>query len=1258
MDFVHILSRQIESGPHKGELEVYPDYRVGRSKDLMVRGRAFYAIWDEEAKLWSTDEYDVQRLVDAELRKEVERLERENGIRPKVKLLGSFNTNSWSQFRKYLQNISDNSHPLDETLTFSDTEVKKSDYASKRLPYPLAAGSYSAWDELIGTLYNTEERAKLEWAIGAIISGDSKKIQKFLVLYGAAGTGKSTYLNVLQSLFGPYVTTFDAKALGSSSAAFATEVFKENPLVAIQHDGDLSKIEDNTTLNSIISHEDMTMNQKYKPTYTDKSNAFLFMGTNQPVKISDAKSGIIRRLIDVHPTGVKIPSNHYFALMSQVEFELGAIAYHGLQVYRDMGQNYYNSYRPVEMMFQTDVFFNFIEAYFDVFKAQDGVSLKHAYALYKEFCSDTGIDRVLPQYKVREELRNYFDEFHDRGEINGTMVRSLYVGFNANKFKAPVKDDVAYSLVLDEDVSLLDESLADMPAQYGKDDETPKTVWSRVKTVLSEIDTKQLHYVKVPQNHIVIDFDLKDEDGTKSRERNLQAASQWLPTYAELSKGGAGVHLHYIYDGDTDELSPLHSEGIEVKVYRGDSALRRRLSKCNNVPIATISSGLPKKEKKMLSDKTIKSERGLRDLIGRNMRKEIHPNTKSSIEFIDKILKEAHASGLTYDLTDLRPRMFAFANNSSNNALYCMDIVQNMLWASEPGDISNGPAPEVKGAEAFIKPKDDKLVFFDVEVYPNLFVICWKFEGPDATVVRMINPTAQEVENLFNLKLVGFNNRRYDNHILYGAYMGYTNKALFELSEKIVNNNRSGMFGEAYNLSWTDIYDYSSEKKSLKKFQIDLGLPHVEMDIPWDQPVPEDLIQKIVDYCANDVLTTEAVHNSRLGDYIGRQILADLSGLTVNDPTPKHTAKILFGNDRRPQSQFVYTNLAEQFPGYEYSFGKSQYRGENPSEGGYVYAEPGIYENVAVLDVTSMHPHSMINLNLFGDEYTKNLKELVEVRVAIKNQEFDKARKMMDGKLAPHLQNTDNYKMVADALKIAINTIYGLTSAKFDNPFRDVRNVDNIVAKRGALFMIDLKHAVQEQGYQVVHIKTDSIKIPNATEEIITFVTDFGANYGYNFEHEDTYDKFCLVNDAVYIARRGEKWSATGAQFAQPYVFKKLFSGEDITFEDLCETKQVAQAALYLDFEPDKEADISRMRFVGRTGRFTPIKEGRGGGVLYRVKDDKLHAATGTKGHFWLEAEEAKKRPREDIDMGYFDGLVEDAIKNIEKYGPFAGFAS
>jgi hypothetical protein len=1247
MDFFQIGTKETRGGV----IEVYPDFTVGRSKDLMVRGRSFYAIWDEETGLWSTDEYDVQRIVDQELTNFADKL-RQDGAVCTVKYLRSYGSNSWNQFRSFLNNLSDNSTQLDQHLTFANTEVKKSDYVSRRLPYSLTPGDISAWDELVGTLYSEEERAKIEWAIGAVVAGEARKIQKFLVFYGPAGTGKSTVLDIIHKLFEGYTTTFEAKALGSNSNAFATEVFKSNPLVAIQHDGDLSKIDDNTKLNSIISHEEMTMNEKYKPSYTARVNAFLFMGTNQPVKISDAKSGIIRRLIDVHPTGERLEINHYQTLIGQVDFELGAIAQHCLDIYRSMGKNYYNGYRPLEMMLQTDVFFNFVEANYDIFKQQDGTTLKQAYSLYKEYCSDTGIEKVLPQYKVREELRNYFDTFKDRATIGDTVVRSYYSGFTAHPFKSTkTKNGKVYSLVLDDTTSLFNLEYADAPAQYAKEDGTPKTYWANVKTRLADIDTTQLHYVKPPENHIVIDFDLRDEDdpSRKSLERNLEAASAWPATYAELSKSGGGVHLHYVWTGEHDpsELAPDYSEGIEVKTFPGNSSLRRRLSHCNSVPIARLSSGLPVKEKKpMLKTDVIKSEKGLRDLIARNLRKEIHPGTKPSVDFIHKILDDAYISGMSYDVSDLRPKIIAFANNSTNQPLQALKIVQKMKFKSE-----------VVESEGVVI-ADERLAFFDVEVYPNLFVVCWKYEGSDQTT-RMLNPSPQECEELLVYKLVGFNNRRYDNHILYARIMGYNNEELYKLSKKIIDGNIGAMFGEAYSLSYADIYDFSSKKQGLKKFGIELGMTHMELEFPWDEPVPEEEWPKVIEYCVNDVELTEATFEARKQDFVARQILAELSGLTVNDTTQKHTARIIFGNERNPQQFFEYTDLSKEFEGYEFDLGQSTYRGEVVGEGGYVFATPGIHEDVALLDIASMHPTTIERLNLFG-EFTPRYSELKEARLAIKHGNYAAARKMLNGKLKPYLEDESDAEALSYALKIVINIVYGLTSAKFDNPFRDHRNIDNIVAKRGALFMIDLKHFVQEKGFTVAHIKTDSIKIPGATVDLIADVVEFGATYGYDFEHEATYDQMCLVNDAVYIAYKADCltdcWVAVGAQFQHPYVFKKLFSLEDIEFKDLCETRSVQQGSMYLDFDAVQKPafQYEGMHHVGRTGQFVPVTENSGGGLLLRVKDGKSYAVTGTKGHFWIEAEVARMMGSDiEIDMSYFDNLVYNARKTIQKFGTF-----
>jgi energy-coupling factor transporter ATP-binding protein EcfA2 len=1247
MDFYQILSRETKE---KG-MELYPDWLVGRSQDLMVQGRQFYAIWNPDRNLWSRDEYDVQRLVDDELEVEAKKRSELTGMHHKVKYLRSFQSQSWPQFRKFVANVSDNHHPLDSKVYFANEEPRKKDYASKKLSYPLEEGDISAWDELVGTLYSVEERAKIEWAIGSIVSGDSKKIQKFFVLYGPAGSGKSTILNIIQKLFDGYTTTFDGRALGRTDGAFSTEAFKNNPLVAVQHDGDLSRLEDNTRLNSIVAHEAMTMNEKYKPSYSARSHAMLFMGSNQPVKITDAKSGIIRRLVDIHPTGVRIPIRHYNALMSQIDFELGAIAAHCLKIYLEMGKNYYNGYRPLEMMLQTDIFFNFIEAYYDVFKKQDYTTLAQAYGLYKEFCAETGIERPLPQYKIREELRDYFDDFKDRGEVGDQKVRSLYRGFNAEKFKVPKESDdnlPAFSLVMDEKESLFDVHFADYPAQLANKREAPGRKWENVRTTLSDIDTRKLHYVRVPEKHIVIDFDLKATDGKGALERNLEAASSWPPTYAEISKGGEGVHLHYEYSGDPTELALIYSEGIEIKTYPGDAALRRRLSLCNSIPVASISSGLPLKPKKekMLEAKTIKTEKGLRELIERNLRKEIHPGTKPSVDFIAHILEEAFESGLKYDVTDLRPRIIAFANNSTNQASTSLKVVQTMKFQSE----------EEVSPDAVVKVDDDRMVIFDIEVYPNLFVICWKFKGDD-NIVRMINPSQVEVEALTKLKLVGFYNRRFDNHILYAAVLGYTVPQLYALTRKIViDNNKNAMFAQAYNLSYADVWDFSSIKQSLKKFEIDLGILHMELDLPLDQPVPEENWQQVVEYCCNDVRATEAVLEDRWEDFVARQILAELSGLTINDTTQRHTAEIIFGKDRNPQQFFVYTDLSKQFPGYKFNTGKSEYKGENPGEGGYVYAEPGIYYDVVLLDIASMHPTSIELLNLFG-KYTSRFSDLKKARLFIKRKDFASARKTLNGRLAPFLENEEGAEKLAYALKIVINIVYGLTSASFPNPFRDTRNVDNIVAKRGALYMIDLKNDLKAEGFDVVHIKTDSVKLPNATPEIIEFVIAHGAQYGYEFEKEMTYDRFCLVNDAVYIAHNELGWTAVGSQFQHPYVFKTLFSGEKLTFDDFCESRSVLQGTMYLDreeHEKDEDRDHRRMRHLGRTGRFVPVVEG--GGTLLRVKDERFFAVTGTKGYKWLDAEVARVQPDLKIDMSYFEKLKDEAITTINQFGSYEEF--
>ena len=1358
LDFLMVSTRNSK----RGVTEIYPKFIVKKSSDLMIRGGDFYAIWVEDRGLWSTDEQDALDLIDRELDAYAEKnKDKFEGI-PKILHMWDAESRMISSWHQYCQrDLRDNFHMLDEKLIFSNAPTNKKDYASKRLSYPLEPCDIPAYEKLISTLYSPEERRKIEWAIGAIVSGDSKKIQKFMVMYGAAGTGKSTILNIIQQLFEGYYSVFDAKALGSSNNSFALEAFKTNPLVAIQHDGDLSRIEDNTRLNSLVSHELMTVNEKFKATYSSRFKCFLFMGTNKPVKITDAKSGLIRRLIDVHPTGNKLSTKEYKSAVKQIAFELGGIACHCRDVYlADPGA--YDDYIPVAMLGASNDFYNFVIDSYHIFKKEDGTSLKAAWEMYNNYCEEAKVSYPYNKRNFKEELKNYFWDYSEQFvTTEGARLRCYYSGFRTDKFETEQEENKAEQaraswIKLDAAESIFDKECADCPAQYATSKGTPKKAWAEVVSTLSELNTRELHYVKVPENHIVIDFDIPDEKGEKSLDRNLAAASAWPATYAELSKSGAGLHLHYIYSGNVSALNRVYSDHIEIKVFTGKSSLRRKLTKCNNLPIATISSGLPLKgEDKVVNFEAVKNEKGLRTLIEKNLHKEVHPGTKPSVDFIYKILDDAYASGLNYDVTDLKNSVYAFAAGSTHQADYCLKLVNKMRFKSDD------PSPNVEN-------EDSQVVFYDVEVFPNLFLVNWKVQGEGHPVVRMINPSPSEIEELMRCRLVGFNCRRYDNHILYGRLIGYNNEQLYELSQAIINGDNKAFFGEAYNASYTDVYDFCTKKQSLKKWEIELGIHHQELGLPWDKPVPEEMWTKVAEYCDNDVIATEAVFDSRQGDFVARKIQVDLvtllhgvTNVSVNDTTNTLSTKIIFGSNRKPQSVFNYRDLSQPvspdqyeeyrekfgpeyvfrvfdehglplyrnfnpgetypsgysilpfFPGYVFDHGKSTYLGEEIGEGGKVYSEPGMYGDVWDGDVASMHPHSAIFECVFGPEYTKRFQDIVDARVAIKHKDFESAALMLNGALKPYLKE-EQAADLAQALKIVINSIYGLTSAAFENPFRDPRNKDNIVAKRGALFMTLLKQEVQKQGYTVAHIKTDSIKIPDATQYIMDFIIKFGKEYGYKFETEANFEKYCLVNDAVYIAkfkepRKDKKtgdeiwWTATGTQFAVPYVFKKLFSHKPIEFEDMCETKSVS-SALYLDMNEDLPdvseyekqyekllkniSDISKLNdpmteeckeferlgkiisdghsyhFVGKVGLFCPIKPGCGGGELLREAKDKngnvkYASATGAKGYRWLESEMVRTlNKQKDIDRSYYDNLVDDAVETISKYGDFEWFAS
>lgn len=1255
MDFYEIVVKE-PKGRSKVDLNVTVDFIYGQPKDLVCKGGDFYAFWDAPKNLWNTDRYALYAKIDREIREKKKQLEEKDpDLIISTSTMRSHSSGKVTQFVQYLKQMSTPPVTFNSKIFFLSQTPKQTDYVTSKLGYDPAEIETPAFDEVMSVLYKPEELDKILWFMGVLLTGQTRKIQKFMYLYGGKGTGKGTVINMFREMFDGYTDSIDLERLTGNSE-FATSQVTEVPLL-IDDDSDMSKITKDVNLLKLTAHEPIPVNKKFAKVYDTIFTGLLITASNQRYQVRNVDSGITRRAVVVEPSGERVSRKKYDELVSKLKFEIPGIAQKAIDHVGRVGLFVYENTMDVGMAEATDLIFSFIREYGDKFS--DTITLKQAAALYKEFLEDLGYDTKGYKRRIKIELQRYYDEFHRQRKIDGLNMENVFVGFKRdivfpeefdhinNKTEAPT-NPIGLSL----QQSLFDDICKNYPAQLTTSSGIPLEKWDECKTILSDIDTKQLHFVRVPMNHIVLDFDLKDAEGNKNLYLNLEEASKYPETYAEVSKSGQGIHLHYYYDGDVEKLAPNITDDVEVKVFKGGMSLRRKLTTCNNKPIAHISTGIPYKEEKPVLEGAVEeimwNDKKIRTVVEKNLAKEYHSATKPSIDFIAHILDEAYKGGVKYDVTDMRNAVIAFAMKSSHNVDYCLNVVKKMQFSSMEDEETQ------LSIQNNVYIADDKdLYFFDIEIFPNLMIVAYSTLDKKTDRGVWFNPSPDQVEWLCKHPIVAFNCRRYDNHILYSAMLGKTNLELYHQSASIIDKNApkgAGMIAAAYELSYVDIYEFSTDKKSLKKWEADLGIKHDEFEEPWDQPLAEHKWERAGEYCMNDVDAEIDVFQHIYSEYKARLILAQLSGLSVNSSTQQHAAKFLFGDDPRPQDKFVYTDLSEEFPGYEFGFGepvgggkprmRSIYRGEDPGEGGYVYSEPGVYKDVLLDDIASMHPSTAVEINYFGP-YTPRFKELLDARLAVKHHDFETAGSMFGGILKPYLTDED-YEDLAFALKIIINIVYGMTSASYDNKFKHKKNVDNIIAKRGALFMIDLKHAVQEMGYTVAHIKTDSIKIPNYDEKIKKFIHEFGAKYGYTFEHEATYEKFALVNKSVYIAKYGwaEKerkigtWEPTGAQFADPYVFKTLFSKEEISETDYRVTKQ-ATAPIYIDEE-----------FVGKVCQ---VYASHTGGVMTRRDGEKIGAVTGTKKHKWRLFTDFKGT--DDIDMSYYEGLVLDAIKNIDSVG-------
>jgi hypothetical protein len=1202
------------------------DLVVTNTRSGDTRGVYFY-----NGSTWINDELALKRQISSDIHDRFD-IERENYEELSIDSLdnaASKATHDWLLMKEQVQT---EARPFDNKIFFRSDIATRSDFSTFHLSYDPTPMETPAITEIFSTLFTEPERSKLYWFLGAALTNSMPDIQKFIYLHGPKGSGKGTTIDIARALFEGYAHDINLQKL-TSGESFSSEQVRAVP-VLIDDETDLYRMKSDINLLKLISHDPIRVNKKYQMETDITFTGLLIAASNQAVKVRNVDSGITRRLVDINQTSNKIEYTRYLELMRKVPSEIPGFAFELIDFYNNTDPDQYLNYESQQMITETNYIHRFIAENINELLEFSPLTSQKAYDIYVSYTENDNAGFTLSRHEFRTEMERYFDisPTSKRISMNGRQYTSIMTNFNWDRLKESTitgRNNPHALPTFDSLYNIFEHSL--YKGQLANADGHPNYKWDATTTIASNISQEETHFIlpKDPDNTLIaIDIDHDTFEASYESYRTFISRYPDLAnTYSELSRNPNRIHIYAWYRGQLDANSVEKELGpnIELKVYSGNQSLRRKFTFSNGVStIGEIPADLIKRKETnpMIDITQLADEKHLRSLIEKNLKKEIHGATAPSFDFIRKLIFDAYDSGLSYDITDLRQDIINFAGSSTNQSERLLKSVVKLPFVSKdlqsPDDVAtNDISLEV--------PEISDLYFVDVEVFLDHWILSYKPFTSDV-VTTIVDPTMPALEELSTHPLVGFNNYGYDDYILYYALLGYSAPKLYEVSQKIITG-----FGEvklpfkAHKVFYADIYDFSTKKQSLKRWELELGIPHAEANIDWNAPLPEAALDDIIFYNKNDVKATQKVFEANLPDYETRQMLSSISGLPVSSKGNAHAIAIIFAPDSPDNKKLVYSDLSETFPGYtfnKFNTPKSLYEINNslyePSEGGYVFTKPGYYEKVIELDVASMHPSSAIALNYFGT-YTANYKAIKDARIEIKHGNFDKAKDILPS-IKDFEISESNSKAIANALKLVINSAYGLSSASFDNPLKAPKNLDNIIAKRGALFMITLKEHLEKKGFEVIHIKTDSIKLVMNKldfdpEDYLSEVAEFGSQYSYDFEIADTYTDFYLLNKAVLAGTDSSNHThAIGAELIEPYILKSLFTKEPFTPLDYSVIKETRAGEMWLGEQ-----------FIGKNGRFYPSREPDARALEWvRPGLDPMDPAnrsfvTGTKGYQWKE---------------------------------------
>lgn len=230
----------------------------------------------------------------------------------------------------------------------------------------------------------------------------------FFITTGIGGSGKSTFLNIIKQLFDNDVSS---TPLGNLGEPFILAEALKHRLIASD---ELGTGEVNLpVVKTIVSKQEITVNEKYGATYNTKAQSSLFFCCNQAPKIDISDTGMLRRIV-YYQRNTKIENpNPAFKNKKWTHEDLIDFVLCALKVEYIYKENDINAWKG-PFRSETNCYLvttNSVGLYYKHYK-DSTLDLKD-YTYYKAYCSNYGY-KAFAKHKFEEIFdwvsNNYCDE--------------------------------------------------------------------------------------------------------------------------------------------------------------------------------------------------------------------------------------------------------------------------------------------------------------------------------------------------------------------------------------------------------------------------------------------------------------------------------------------------------------------------------------------------------------------------------------------------------------------------------------------------------------------------------------------------------------------------------------------------------------------------------------------------------------------------------------------------------------------------------